>query len=131
MAVMVTQASVVESLEGPNPKGQVCMDGIFDHHWKGLPTERIGNLLHGKRISGGPGPQPQNIDPVPKCQLHVPGIGHLGGDRKPCLLFHPPQPEKRPLPDPLETIRAGARLPHSGPKKGDPPQLQELESGGQ
>ena len=81
-----------------------------------MARQRIGDVLHGKRIGTRAGPHPQDVDTRIKSGLHMARCRHLGRHCHTRLALDRLQPSQATIAHALEAAGHGARFPDSGPK---------------
>ena len=88
------QSCAQNALNGAHPKFDVGVDGIL-HKYRNINAfQRVGNLLHSKRVGRCAGANPQNVDSCAKSLVNVFHVGNLGGGEHSNLRFHQFQPLK-------------------------------------
>ena len=74
------------------PEFQFRVDGILDQYGYVCAAQCIGNLLYGKRTSGGAGSNPKQVNACIKSRLNVTGVCNLGRNSHSCFGFDLAQP---------------------------------------
>ena len=106
-------ARLVDALQSPDPQLQVRVYGILHQHGHFYASHAVRQSLHGKRVGGGTGTYPEDVDPVLHGQLHVLGRGHLGGGQHARLPLHFLHPGQGLLSIALKASGLGAGLPYA------------------
>ena len=55
-------AGVVDAFHAADPQFEVGTHGVFHQHRDIVPAQRVGDLLHGERVSCRAGPDPDHVD---------------------------------------------------------------------
>ena len=106
-------ASLVDTLQGTNPKLQIGVHGVLYKHGDIHTLQRVGNGLHGKGVSRCTGTNPQDIYTVLQAQLYVLRCSHLGRYQHLGFLLYLLQPYQSGLAMTFKATGLGTGFPHT------------------
>ena len=115
-----SDAGVEQPLDAADPEVDVGTHGVLHQHGDVVSPQCVGNLLHGKGVRDGAGPQPQQVDAGIECRSNVLARGDLGGHAHPRFAPHALHPDEPRRAYTLEAARLGAGLPESGAEDAQP-----------